>query len=118
MSEGVDLHRYCRHLIHYELDPSPIRTIQRNGRVRRVDSWAARTKQSVEYAYPAFLGTRDEKAVSIMQQRIRVFGNLLGGVPPIKDEELEPEHAQNFAEQVLKQAEPALQRLNRRLCVS
>ena len=118
MSEGVDLHRYCRHLIHYELDPSPVRTIQRNGRVRRVDSWAARTKQQVEYAYPAFGGTRDEKAVGIMQQRIRVFGNLLGGVPSIKDEELEEEHAHNFAERVLKQAEPALQRLNIRLCVN
>ena len=23
LSEGIDLHRYCRHLIHYELDPSP-----------------------------------------------------------------------------------------------
>lgn len=38
LSEGVDLHRWCRHLIHYELDPSPIRTIQRNGRIRRIDS--------------------------------------------------------------------------------
>ncbi len=27
LSEGIDLHRYCRHLIHYELDPSPIRTV-------------------------------------------------------------------------------------------
>jgi hypothetical protein len=31
-----------RHLIHYELDPSPVRTIQRYGRVRRVVSWASR----------------------------------------------------------------------------
>jgi superfamily II DNA or RNA helicase len=117
MSEGVDLHRYCRHLIHYELDPSPVRTIQRNGRVRRVDSWAARTKQPVEYAYPAFGGTRDEKAVTIMQQRIRVFGNLLGGVPPIKDEELDKEHDHSYVEQVLIKAESGLKRLNGTLCV-
>ena len=39
LSEGIDLHRYCRHLVHYELDPSPIRTVQRNGRLRRVNSW-------------------------------------------------------------------------------
>jgi ERCC4-related helicase len=50
LSEGIDLHRYCRHLIHYELDPSPIRTVQRNGRLRRVNSWAAVTKQLIQYA--------------------------------------------------------------------
>ena len=33
LSEGIDLHRYCRHLIHYELDPSPIRTVQRIGHI-------------------------------------------------------------------------------------
>ena len=54
LSEGIDLHRYCRHLIHYELDPSPIRTVQRNGRLRRVNSWAAATGQPILYAYPAF----------------------------------------------------------------
>ena len=41
LSEGVDLHRFCRHVIHYELDRSPVRTLQRNGRVRRIGSWAA-----------------------------------------------------------------------------
>ncbi len=51
LSEGVDLHRCCRHLIHYELDPSPLRTLQRNGRVRRVGSWAAMTGQPICYAY-------------------------------------------------------------------
>ncbi|MDB4986324.1 MAG: helicase, partial [Myxococcaceae bacterium] len=30
LSEGIDLHRCCRHLVHYELSASPIRTIQRN----------------------------------------------------------------------------------------
>ena len=59
LSEGIDLHRYCRHLIHYELDPSPIRTVQRNGRLRRVSGWAATTNQKIRYAYPAFAGTRD-----------------------------------------------------------
>ena len=43
LSEGVDLHRHCRHLVHYELDPSPLRVIQREGRVRRIDSWACRS---------------------------------------------------------------------------
>ncbi|MGD0838846.1 MAG: SNF2-related protein, partial [Polyangia bacterium] len=78
LSEGVDLHRCCRHLIHYELDPSPVRTIQRNGRVRRVGSWAALTGKPICYAYPTFGGTRDERAVGVMRQRINAFGLLLG----------------------------------------
>jgi hypothetical protein len=80
LSEGIDLHRYCRHLIHYELDPSPIRTVQRNGRLRRVNSWAATSGLPILYAYPAFCGTRDEKLVRIMKQRIVNFSLLLGGV--------------------------------------
>lgn len=80
LSEGIDLHRYCRHLIHYELDPSPIRTVQRNGRLRRVNSWAAITGESIRYAYPAFRGTRDHRVVQIMKKRIDSFSLLLGGV--------------------------------------
>jgi ERCC4-related helicase len=80
LSEGIDLHRYCRHMVHYELDPSPIRTVQRNGRIRRVNSWAAATKQPILYAYPAFEGTRDHRLVQIMKKRIDSFSLLLGGV--------------------------------------
>lgn len=80
LSEGIDLHRYCRHLVHYELDPSPIRTVQRNGRLRRVNSWAAVTGRPILYAYPAFRGTRDHRLVQIMKKRIDSFSLLLGGV--------------------------------------
>jgi len=77
-SEGFDLHRYCRHIIHYELDPSPMRTIQRNGRLRRVDCWAARTGKRLVIGYPVFKGTRDERLVEIMQDRLTQFDLLLG----------------------------------------
>jgi ERCC4-related helicase len=88
LSEGIDLHRYCRHLIHYELDPSPIRTVQRNGRIRRVNSWAAVTGQPILCAYPAFPGTRDERLVQIMKKRIDSFSLLLGGVQDFDVEEV------------------------------
>lgn len=115
LSEGVDLHRCCRHLIHYELDPSPLRTLQRNGRVRRVGSWAAMTAQPIRYAYPTFGGTRDEKAVGVMKQRINAFGLLLGGVPSLDDDSGESE--ESFAEEVLRSARKNLKSLNRKLCV-
>jgi ERCC4-related helicase len=115
LSEGVDLHRCCRHLIHYELDPSPLRTLQRNGRVRRVGSWAAMTGQPICYAYPTFGGTRDERAVGVMKQRINAFGLLLGGVPSLGDHSGDSE--QSFVEEVLRSARNGLESLNRKLCV-
>ena len=114
LSEGVDLHRFCRHVIHYELDPSPVRTLQRNGRVRRIGSWAALTKQPIRYAYPTFGGTRDEKAVGIMRRRIDAFGLLLGGVPILDAES--SDNSENFADDVLKHARKKLDSLNRKLC--
>lgn len=116
LSEGVDLHRCCRHLIHYELDPSPIRTLQRNGRIRRVGSWAALTGKPIQYAYPKFRGTRDEKVVAVMRQRIKAFGLLLGGVPQVEPEAYEDQGG-SFAELVLDDARQELARLNRKLCV-
>lgn len=82
LSEGIDLHRYCRHLVHFELDPSPIRTVQRNGRLRRVGSWSARIGEKIQYAFPAFGGTRDHRLVQIMKKRVDAFSLLLGGVQP------------------------------------
>jgi ERCC4-related helicase len=113
LSEGVDLHRCCRHLIHYELDPSPVRTLQRNGRIRRVSSWAALTGKPIRYSYPMFGGTRDEKAVGVMRQRLKVFGLLLGGVPPLNDDSGENE--QSFVETVLAKVRNELELHNRRL---
>ena len=115
LSEGVDLHRCCRYLIHYELDPSPVRTLQRNGRIRRVGSWAALTQREICYAYPIFGGTRDEKAVDIMRQRINAFGLLLGGVPSLDHETSDSE--QSFADTVLRLSSTKLKTLNRKLGV-
>jgi hypothetical protein len=83
LSEGVDLHRCCRILVHYELDPSPIRVRQREGRVRRIGGWAATVGKPVEYAYPAYKRTRDEALVRIIRQRLDNFDLLLGGAPKV-----------------------------------
>ena len=89
LSEGIDLHRYCRILVHYELDPSPVRVRQREGRVRRVASWAARVGAPVEYAYPAYPNTRDEALVHIIRERLERFDVLLGGAPVVTAEEID-----------------------------
>lgn len=80
LSEGIDLHKWCRHLIHYELDPSPIRTVQRRGRLRRINSWASRSEQPMLEAFPRLAGTRDGQLVGIVTQRLKQFELLLGGI--------------------------------------
>ena len=114
LSEGVDLHKYCRHLVHYELDASPIRTVQRNGRVRRVDSWAATTGKPILYAYPAFGGTRDHRLVHIMKKRIDTFSLLLGGVPDFDIDDV-TEADERWRQTVITHAKNKLRGCNVRL---
>lgn len=113
-SEGIDMHRYCRLLVHYELNPSPMRTIQREGRIRRIGNWAGTVKQPVEYAMPAFTGTRDERVVDIMRSRLRNFGRLLGGIPAY-DEEAIDNDVDERAQRILKRAEDTLAAFSKRL---
>jgi ERCC4-related helicase len=114
LSEGIDLHRYCCSLIHYELDPSPIRTVQRNGRLRRVNSWAAITNQPIRYAYPAFRGTRDHRLVQIMKKRIDTFSLLLGGVQDINVDEVRGSD-EEWRSRVIKSAKARLAAAGKKL---
>lgn len=113
-SEGIDLHRRCRLLVHYELNASPMRTIQREGRVRRIGGWASKNDKPVEYAMPYFAGTRDERVVRIMEDRIQNFGLLLGGMPPCEESEVGYD-IEERAQRVLSQARDKLSKYNARL---
>lgn len=118
LSEGIDLHSYCRHLIHYELDASPIRTVQRNGRIRRVQSWAAVTRKKVCYAYPAFGGTRDQRLVEIMKKRVAEFSLLLGGVSDFSDQDKDINLTgadEIWRSEVVQQAQIKLKKAGKRL---
>jgi SNF2-related domain/Helicase conserved C-terminal domain len=117
-SEGFDLHRYCRYVIHYELDPSPMRTIQRNGRLRRVDCWAARTGKPLVIGYPVFKGTRDERLVETMQGRLTQFDLLLGGIGSDIQKEASDMESRRRQDEVLDVARKKLSRRARVLCVS
>jgi hypothetical protein len=116
-SEGFDLHRYCRHIVHYELDPSPMRTIQRNGRLRRVNCWAARTSRPLVIAYPVFNGTRDQKLVEIMKSRLTQFDLLLGGIGRDIEKEAGDDESRHRQEAILKMARRRLRRAARKLSV-
>ncbi|GMU62411.1 MAG: hypothetical protein AMXMBFR34_41740 [Myxococcaceae bacterium] len=72
--EGVDLQKYCRHVIHYDLEWNPAKLEQREGRVDR----AGRTADGPVNVY--FLlcrGTYDERVMHVMVNRFRWHQVLL-----------------------------------------
>lgn len=82
MSEGVDLHLDCRHVIHHDLDWNPSELEQRTGRVDRVGSKAERVGESIVVFEPFLAGTQDERVYRVVQDRERWFNVVMGGSVP------------------------------------
>lgn len=93
-SEGIDLHRYCRILVHYELGYRPEALLQANGRVRRVGSLAGRINMPVLYYYPYLADTRSEALTKEVVKRVERFGHFMGGVPKVTEDDIAAEVAQ------------------------
>ncbi|MGB0970450.1 MAG: DEAD/DEAH box helicase [Mycobacterium sp.] len=81
MSEGVDLHQDCRHVIHHDLDWNPSTLEQRTGRVDRIGSKAEVARQPVVVYEPYLGGTHDEKMYRVVKDRERWFGVVMGEDP-------------------------------------
>lgn len=94
--EGIDLHRHCRHVIHYDLGWNPAAIEQRTGRTDRIGSKAARERSIVQkanpdmpedrlpgldIAMPYLAGTYDERMFERLRTRAQVFDILTGGDP-------------------------------------
>jgi superfamily II DNA/RNA helicase len=96
--EGIDLHRHCRHVIHYDLGWNPAAIEQRTGRTDRIGSKAARERNMVlkrngdrhlpedqlpglDIAMPYLAGTYDERMFERLRTRAQVFDILTGGDP-------------------------------------
>jgi ERCC4-related helicase len=82
MSEGVDLHRECRHIIHHDLDWNPSTLEQRTGRIDRLGSKSTLTRSPIVVCEPYVAGTQDEKQYKVVKDRERWFGVLMGGRVP------------------------------------
>ena len=78
MSEGVDLHLNCRHVIHHDLDWNPSTLEQRTGRVDRINCKADQVGRSIEVAIPYVGGTQDEKMYRVVMDRERWFQVVMG----------------------------------------
>jgi hypothetical protein len=88
LAEGLDLHRFCRRVIHHDLPWNPAKLEQRTGRVDRVGSLAERLREArpadrvpIEVALPFVPGTYDEFIHERVLVRRREFRCLLGNRP-------------------------------------
>jgi hypothetical protein len=96
--EGIDLHRHCRQVIHYDLGWNPASIEQRTGRVDRIGSKAARERKifhkfrggsnlseddlpGLDISLPYLAGTYDERMFDRLRARAQVFDILTGGDP-------------------------------------
>ena len=78
LSEGVDLHLQCRHVIHHDLCWNPSTLEQRTGRVDRLDSKAQNVLKSVQVYLPYVSATQDERMYQVVKDRQRWFQVVMG----------------------------------------
>jgi hypothetical protein len=74
-SEGIDLHRYSRHLVHFDLEWNPARLEQREGRIDRLGRVL---KEPARIYYLLVKDTYDERMFHQLIARQRWHGVLLG----------------------------------------
>jgi hypothetical protein len=99
--EGIDLHRHCRHVVHYDLGWNPATLEQRTGRTDRLGSKAMRERNlalaarngtggsdesssalpGLDIALPYLAGTYDERMYDRLCSRAQTFEILTGGDP-------------------------------------
>lgn len=84
--EGIDLHRHCRHVIHYDLAWNPAVLEQRTGRVDRIGSKTFRERAMdsgddafLDVGVPFLAGTYDERMYEELRIRAQTFEVLTGG---------------------------------------
>src|SRR5207237_5019 len=103
--EGIDLHRECRHVVHYDLGWNPATIEQRTGRTDRIGSKTERERKlalrrsanaveqdmpGLEVALPYLAATYDERMFDALRTRAQVFEILTGGDPTADRDEDNP----------------------------
>jgi ERCC4-related helicase len=77
MGEGVDLQRFCRHVIHHDLAWNPSSIEQRTGRIDRLGC-KAEGRASILVYLPYLAGTADARQYRVMSDRERWFRFVMG----------------------------------------
>jgi len=99
--EGIDLHRFCRVVIHYDLSFNPAKLEQRTGRCDRIGSRSERYPADLIVGVPLLAGSYDERIYATLLERDReqeaLIGSGVGGEQGIaaieEDREDQPDEA-------------------------
>jgi len=78
LAEGVDLPRFCRHVIHHDLCWNPSTLEQRTGRVDRIGCKAEIAGRPIVVYEPYLAGSADEKMYRVVRDRERWFQIVMG----------------------------------------
>jgi len=78
MAEGVDLHRFCRYVIHHDLSWNPSTLEQRTGRIDRIGAKVEQCGEPVRIYLPYLGETQDEKQYRVVMDRERWFSVVMG----------------------------------------
>lgn len=78
MGEGIDLHRFCRHVIHHDGFWNPSTLEQQTGRLDRIQSKAELCRRPICIAQPFIAGGADEKMFRVLRDRERWFQVVMG----------------------------------------
>jgi len=77
MGEGVDLQRYCCHVVHHDLAWNPSSIEQRTGRIDRLGC-KAELNSPIHVYLPYLSGTADERQFRVMTDREQWFRIVMG----------------------------------------
>ena len=102
MGEGVDLQRYCSHVIHHDLAWNPSSIEQRTGRIDRLGC-KAELKHPIHVYLPYLSGTADERQFRVMTDREQWFRIVMGQdevakLIPSDDDHVRPELPAAFSD--------------------
>jgi hypothetical protein len=78
MGEGIDLHRFCRHVIHHDGYWNPSVMEQQTGRLDRIQCKAEMCGQPIHVYQPFIAGGADERMCRVLRDRERWFQIVMG----------------------------------------
>jgi hypothetical protein len=76
--EGIDLHLWCRRIVHHDLEWNPALMEQQVGRIDRIGSLSRRVERPIEVCYAWQPGTYEERIARTVCERQRMMAVLLG----------------------------------------
>lgn len=83
--QGIDLHEFCRVVVHYDLTFNPARLEQRTGRCDRIGSRAAREGSKIIVVLPLLAGSYDERIYTSLLQRDQTNEALIGDLSLVSE---------------------------------